>query len=87
MGVGVGTTGAVHHAKFVVIITSSSYRQQAEVAAAAYSGYEKWTHKTLRGALGLSLLLTLRVMIDVTLTRSMFVAPRNGRGKSTVVSS
>lgn len=29
----------------------TSYRQQAEVAAAAYSGYEKWTHKTLRGAL------------------------------------
>ena len=29
----------------------TSYRQQAEVTAAAYSGYEKWTHKTLRGAL------------------------------------
>lgn len=29
----------------------TSYRQQAEVAAAAYAGYEKWTHKTLKGAL------------------------------------
>ena len=29
----------------------TSYRQQAEVAAAAYSGYEKWTHLTLEGAL------------------------------------
>ena len=58
---GLTTKGGTYHAptgKWVGITATeartgsiTSYRQQAEVAAAAYAGYEKWTHLSIEQAL------------------------------------